>query len=124
MHRTTIVIGIYLVVIGLILTAIGYFTHAPKTVVWDNGLQVSQQVETSKKVADFSKINVSGQDGNVKIVSGYHYNVKVSGDKRQVPQYTVKKILCISINNNRLKLVSLANRPSPSLCQLRKKSLS
>lgn len=91
MHRTTIVIGIYLVVIGLILTAIGYFTHAPKTVVWDNGLQVSQQVETSKKVADFSKINVSGQDGNVKIVSGYHYNVKISGDKRQVPQYTVKK---------------------------------
>ncbi len=89
MRRTTMVIGIYMVVIGAILGLIGYFTHAPRTVVWDNGFHVAQPVEYTKNVSKFSNIVINGSDGKVIVQKGDKFKIHVEGDRRQAPRYDI-----------------------------------
>ncbi|AKP67129.1 DUF4097 family beta strand repeat-containing protein [Companilactobacillus ginsenosidimutans] len=91
MHRQTMVTGVYLLVVGVILAVIGFATNAPKTVVWDHGFNVSQNIEYTKNVDKFSNVIISGNDGNVEVKSGDSFKVYVKGDKRQIPKYKIRQ---------------------------------
>lgn len=90
MRKTTMVTGIWLLVVGLILATIGLLTNAPKTVVWNNGLKVSRTVSIDKTVASFDKIKVSDGDGDVQIKGGSDYAITIDGDEIQAPKYRIK----------------------------------
>lgn len=106
MRRTTMTIGLYLLVVGLILTGIGLLTNAPKTVAWSHGFKVSRQIDQTKTVEKFDSIKVDKGEGEVKVIRSNNDNdtkfrVQVIGDQKQAPTYNVKdKTLNIDRKNN------------------------
>lgn len=106
MRRTTMTIGLYLLVAGIILTGIGLLTNAPKTVAWSHGFKVSRQIDQTKTVEKFDSINVDKGEGEVKIITSNNdndnkFHVQVMGDQKQAPTYNVTdKTLNINRKNN------------------------
>lgn len=90
MRKTTMITGIWLLVVGLILTTIGLMTNAPKTVIWNNGLKVSRTVSIDKTIPEFNKIKVSDGDGDVQVKGGSDYSISIEGDEIQAPKYRIK----------------------------------
>lgn len=95
MRRTTMVTGIYILLIGLVLAIIGFASGAPKNVIWDHGFQVSKRMNKTDDVQKFSSIKISDGDGRIQVVSGdktsgNKFQIQTVGDDQRTPKYKIK----------------------------------
>lgn len=88
--RKYFVTGFYLLIIGGLLLLGGIIMGANRSVVWDHGFKVAQNVSETYPLSDFKNIYVEARYSNVNIKLGDRYKIYISGDKSQAASYKVK----------------------------------
>jgi len=105
--RKYFVTGFYMLIVGGLLLLGGILMGANRSVVWDHGFKVAQNVNETYPLDDFKNVYVEGRDTNVNLKLGDRYKIHVDGDRSQVPTYKVKGDTLTVTGSNRKKRIGV-----------------
>ncbi|MQS98478.1 DUF4097 family beta strand repeat-containing protein [Companilactobacillus halodurans] len=123
--RKYFVTGFYLLIVGGILLLGGFLMGANRSVVWNHGFKVAQNVDETYPLEKFDNIYLDGRSANVNVRFGDRYKIHVDGDKSQAPTYKVKDgTLTVSANKQKNHIgVNVFGRESVTITIPMNKSL-